>query len=205
MQIDHHMLAEQSQVSIDGELLRGERVLWRGRPNGSLLTPSDAVLIPFGLPWLGFALLWTRSAITHGGGPFALAGLPFIAAGLYMVAGRFWVKAKKRRETVYAVTNQRAIEKSGETLRSVSLANLPPLEVTSRGERGSIVFGPMGGQAAMYANTGMEWLARTQVGNLPVAFYDIPDVPHVARVIEDAAASLRSGETVAAPDPFAWR
>ncbi len=33
--------------------------------------------------------------------PFALFGLPFVALGLYLIFGRFVVKARRKRQTVY--------------------------------------------------------------------------------------------------------
>lgn len=63
----------------------------------------------------------------------ALWGVPFLAVGLYLAVGRFVVKARKRQKTLYAVTDQRVIEKSGDTVRSIFLTRLPLLEVTSGG------------------------------------------------------------------------
>jgi hypothetical protein len=49
-----------SAFSVDRRhLMRGERVLWEGRPaTGLLLRPIELFLIPFGLFWGGFAVAW---------------------------------------------------------------------------------------------------------------------------------------------------
>lgn len=146
---------------------------------------------------MSFACFWELGATSAlsspqaaiGTLPFGLFGLVFIAIGLYFTVGRFWIKAKNRRQTVYAVTDQRVLERRGRTFRSLSLAHLPSLEVTTGAKRGRIVFGSMGGQSAMYANTGLGGWFRGASGDLPMAFFDIPDAARVGRIIEDAAAA----------------
>ena len=87
------VIREQPSVSIDSQLRPGERVLWLGRPQGSLLTRDDIFLIPFSLVWLGGVIFWEATVIRGGTFFFALFGLPFVAIGLLVAVGRFWFKA----------------------------------------------------------------------------------------------------------------
>jgi hypothetical protein len=183
-------MVEYRSVSIDSELRPGKRVLWLGHPQGSLFSRDDAVLIPISVVWLGF-MVFVEAAVQVNGielsnrlDPFGLVVAPFLAIGLYATLGRFLYRARRRHMTDYAVTNQRVMGKSGNTVRRLSLTRLPVLETTSGGTRGRIVFGTMDLVAGKYANTGLDWLPH---GDLPVAFFDIPDAESVARIIEDAA------------------
>jgi hypothetical protein len=76
-------------------LMRGERVVWEGRPPGGfMLTATDGLMIPFSLLWGGFALFWNISVWSMGAPLFfRLWGLPFLLVGFYMVIGRFFVDA----------------------------------------------------------------------------------------------------------------
>ncbi len=174
--------------SLDSELRLGERVLWAGQPQGSLLTTADATVIPFSLVFLGFVAFGIQHSLSADTWPFPLFLLPFLAVGLYLSIGRFVVKAMGRRKTVYAVTNERAIEKVGNTVRSVRLAQLPPLQVTAGRTRGTIVFGSTNDGSSRYPNTGLDRFGQ-RGGVVPMSFFDIPDAAYVGRVIEDAAAA----------------
>ena len=177
---------------MDNELRPGERVLWLGQPQGSLLTGDDAVLIPVSLAWLGFFVFSAAVVLINGGpDPFGLVLVPFLAIGLYVAVGRFLVKARGRRKTLYALTDQRVIVKSGKMVRTLFVDRLPMLEVSSSGGRGKIIFGHLAGVQSKYANTRLDWVTH---GNMPMAFFDISDPQNAARIFEDAAKDARSGE-----------
>lgn len=129
------------------QLGRGERVLWTGQPKqGVLLRGSDVFMIPFSLLWGGFAFFWEWSAINSDAPPFfVLWGIPFVLVGIYLIFGRFFVDAKERQRTHYAVTNERVLIISGlarRTVKSLSLGTLSDVSISERpnGE-GSITFG----------------------------------------------------------------
>ena len=139
--------------SVERELGRDERLLWKGRPRGGLrLRPADAYMIPFSFVWGGFAIFWEYSVVTQvpkGHAPgiaFSLFGIPFVVIGLYIMFGRFFVDAKMRSNTEYAVTNRRVIIASGvfgRKVRSIDLQSLPEITIVERADRsGTINFGP---------------------------------------------------------------
>lgn len=127
-------------------LMRGERVLWEGRPStGLLLRPVELFLIPFSLLWGGFAIAWNWMAWTAPGDDhvFALFGLPFLAIGIYMIAGRFVVDAWLRGRMRYLVTDQRIVilKRGVESLQSLDIRHLPVVELKEGSDgSGSIRF-----------------------------------------------------------------
>lgn len=149
------------------ELSAGEQPLWWGRPRqGLVLRRSDVFAIPFSLLWCGGTVLWEYSVASKDAPPiFVLWGLPFIAVGLYLVVGRFFVDAKQRESTYYAVTAERVLIVSGLFTRKVQSLNLRTLsQVTLIGRpsgEGTIAFGPMNPWASILITT--DWAgARRQ-------------------------------------------
>lgn len=141
-----------SLSSIENELGEGERLLWKGRPRpGIRLRGSDALLIPFSLLWGGFAVFWEYMALVKipkndpTGWLFPLFGVPFVLLGFYVIIGRFFLDAKIRETTEYAVTNRRAIILTtlfGRKIRSINLQTAPDIDLTEKPDRsGTIAFG----------------------------------------------------------------
>ena len=124
-----------------------ERLIWTGVPKRGLqLRISDAFLIPFSIFWGGFAIFWEMSAIRSGAPTFiVLFGVPFVLIGLYLIIGRFFWDARARANTVYGLTNLRAIIISGvvtKTTSSVLLQNLTDISIRTRANgEGTIVLG----------------------------------------------------------------
>lgn len=142
--------------AIRSELSPGEQVLWSGEPRqGLVLRGSDAFAIPFSLLWAGFAVFWLVSAARSGAPlPFVLFGVPFVLVGAYIVFGRFFVEAKQRQGTFYAVTPQRVIIASGVFSRRVKSPSLETSSELSLSERsdgtGTITFGAQHPMASMF-------------------------------------------------------
>lgn len=138
--------------SIESELGAGERLLWKGRPRpGVRLRASDLYLVPFSLIWGGFAVFWEYMVVVKipksdpTGWLFPLFGVPFVLAGLYIVVGRFFLDAKMRESTEYAVTNRRAIIVTtlfGRKIKSINLQATSEIGLTENADgSGSITFG----------------------------------------------------------------
>ena len=136
------------QQAVASYLALDENVIWSGRPRqGLMLRSAELFFIPFSLLWCGFAIFWEASVITEGGPTFfAVFGVPFVLIGLYMVFGRFFVDARNRARTVYAVTNQRVIVvavSSKSTCRSALLGQVTDITLSEKAAgRGTITFGP---------------------------------------------------------------
>ena len=130
-------------------LLRGEKVIWRGRPKqGLMLTRRDALLIPFSLVWGGFTIFWESTVLRMQNVPLfmALFGAVFVLIGLFLIIGRFFVDAWIRTGVFYALTDRRILilrSRPSMSFQAVSLDRLPEatLNETSNG-RGTIRFGP---------------------------------------------------------------
>lgn len=125
---------------------RDERLVWTGQPKRGLrLRSTDLFLIPFGLFWMGFVVVWEYMALKMGAGFFALFGIPFILVGLYLLIGRFFFDALQRKRTVYGITGERVVIKSGLFSRQVSsyaIRTLPELVLKEKADgSGTISFG----------------------------------------------------------------
>jgi hypothetical protein len=78
---------------------------------------------------------------------FALFGIPFVLVGLHMIFGRFWLDARQRAATIYAVTSERVVIVSGVFTRRVKSLVIDTITDVSLTERrdgaGTITFGPV--------------------------------------------------------------
>ncbi|MGD0198771.1 MAG: DUF1707 domain-containing protein [Solirubrobacteraceae bacterium] len=180
------------------QLLAGEEVLWIGRPDPRRhLSAGDGLLVPFSVFWTAFALLWTVAAGSSAGNVVApvLWGSAFVLVGLYFVAGRFVYKTRRKRRTLYAVTNWRVIallhRRRGDSIDTAFIDALPAISKTlGRGGAGSIVFGErLHGALALYANSGIELFGSSALSRLPLAFYDVERADAVFALI----SRLRDG------------
>lgn len=133
---------------ITSQLSSNERLLWSGQPRqGIMFQATDLFMIPFSLMWGGFALFWEYTVITSDAPLlFWIWGIPFVLIGLHMIIGRFFLEAKQRANTYYAVTDERILIVSGifnSSIKSLKLSSLGELSLTeSKDGKGSIVFGP---------------------------------------------------------------
>jgi hypothetical protein len=168
------------------DLAKGERLLWSGVPcQGVLFRTSDALMIPFSLLWAGFAVFWELSVLRDGAPVFfALWGIPFVLVGAYIVVGRFFVDARRRRNTAYGLTTERLIISSGAfrpTLKSLGLRTLSDLTLDQRSDgSGTITFGPTS-PLTMF-NAGLDWPGMPR----PPAFELIPNAKEVYDMIREA-------------------
>ena len=156
----------QASMEIQKHIEPRERVLWSGQPRqGIMLRGSDIFLIPFSLLWGGFAIFWEYSVLTQGAPLFfALFGIPFVAIGIYLIVGRFYVEAKQREKTFYAVTSERVLIVSGllqRKVKSLALRTLSDVSVTeSTSGSGSVSFGHSFPFASLFG--GMSWPGMEQ-------------------------------------------
>lgn len=166
-------------------LLRsGEFLHWTGRPDPKVLFSSaDVFLIPFSLLWGGFAIYWEYQAITGSETPmFALFGIPFVLVGLYMIFGRFIYKARRKRTTVYGLTDSRAIVSTSD--RSSSDTPIHGVSVSTNRSRNNthatVTFGST--RYTMYQNTGMGFLGAGH--DQGIGFFDVPHPDKLTKALD---------------------
>lgn len=175
------------------ELGPSERLRWWGQPpQGLILRAADAFLIPFSIAWGGFAIFWEAMVIA-GGAPFffALWGIPFVLVGLYLMVGRFWVDARQRASTVYAVTSERVVIASGlrsRRVQSLSIDSLSDITLTERtGGAGLIAFGPRPSPRGWYAGDGWPGAGWPGFGMPSAPSFDLPgEAREVYEMIREA-------------------
>lgn len=130
------------------ELTPGEQVLWSERPRqGLVLRGGDAFGVPASLLYAAFIFYWMHGVWTARAPlPFLLFGSAFVLVSLYVTVGRFFVDARRRSRTSYALTNQRALIVSGvwsRKVQSIGLQALDKLTLTERSDGwGTIAMGP---------------------------------------------------------------
>jgi hypothetical protein len=187
--------------TIQAELKSGETLLWSGQPRGGIrFRSSDIFLIPFSLMWGGFAIFWEIMALgmafgVHSAvrGPsafiyiFPLWGIPFVVVGLYLMVGRFFVDAKSRERTHYAVTNERVIIVStlfSRKVQSIPLRQIPELTLSESADgSGTIAFGSTLVGAGAYSDGARRYQ--------PPSFEMIERVREVYDIVQDAQRNLR--------------
>lgn len=158
------------EMDLKSNLTANEKLVWVGKPKtGILLRPSDTFLIPFSIFWAGFAIFW-EAAVVGGGAPFLfkLWGIPFVFVGLYITIGRFFVDAKKRGNTVYGITNDRIIIKSGifsQEIKSLNIRSISDITFNQKNDNsGTIMLGPTDARSNMMQ--GMAWPGVKQPNSL---------------------------------------
>ncbi len=140
-------------------LEREEKLLWTGKPKtGIIFRAADIFMIPFSLLWLGFAIVWTIMA-AQGAGIFALFGVPFLIIGFIFAFGRFIIDAKQRGNTIYGLTENRIIIKSGvfsKNIKSLNIRTINHIELNEKGDgTGTILIEPK--NPFMIWGSGMNW------------------------------------------------
>jgi len=178
------------------ELLPEEKILWADQPlPGRLFSPADLFLIPFSLFWLGFSIFWmvmasagARTAPGSIGIIFPLFGLPFVLIGLYLVFGRFIYTHYRRKNTLYAVTDQRIIIMNrmfNKTVRSEKINSITTIDkYVRRDGSGTISFGMMP-YPTEYSNSRMYYGRRSYYRNMALSLENIKDVDDVYRIISE--------------------
>ena len=139
-----------------------ENLIWAGQPKkGIVFRSSDIFLIPFSLLWCGFAIFWLASVVSvEAPLIFCLFGIPFVIIGLFFVFGRFIVDSKQRENTVYGLTEDRIIIKSGilnKSVKSLNIRTLSNIEFTEKNDgSGTISIGQK--NPFMTWGNGMNWM-----------------------------------------------
>jgi hypothetical protein len=164
---------------LKSHLTESEKLIWTGRPRrGVSFRNTDIYLIPFSLLWCGFAIFWELNALrTEAPLFFKIWGIPFILVGIYITIGRFLFDAQKRANTIYGITNDRIIIRSGifsKEIKSLNIRSLTDITIKEKSDNsGTITLA-----SASYWNPimqGMDWPGVKQ----PPALEMIENVKHV--------------------------
>ena len=167
---------ENPQQRLQPHLRPGEKLLWSGQPDPRVhFMPFDVFLVPFSVLWCAGVVGGLVVTIRQGEPPWAVALLVgFLTIGLYQAVGRFIVKARRKRSTVYGLTETRAIVVEGD--RRVSDVHVKDESAQVRKNRDGVhvevVFGGAGLQT-LDLNSGMEIFSPVRTS--PVAFFDVAD------------------------------
>lgn len=188
----HSPLEPGAYEALSGQLSRGEHVVWIGKPDPRRhFSPADKFLLPFTILWLAFAMLGivgsVSSANTHNAGGAIFPAIWFGVIAVYLGLVRFIVKARRKRRTLYAITDRRVLalvrRRRGDHLNTGYLNALPGVnERLRRDGSGSVIFGSPSFRDGLYANSGLEF---SWLGSGPLAFYDIKDAAQVARLVRE--------------------
>lgn len=129
------------------ELLPNEKFIWRGQPKtGWRLKTGDKVRLPVMIAFTLFSVYWTLQATAYATPPnLWLMGVPFILFGVYASLLRYWIEAKERQHTRYAVTNRHVIIHRAWPMQRVTRIPLDDIDYVFIDEAadgsGDIVFG----------------------------------------------------------------
>jgi hypothetical protein len=162
-----------------------EKLLWAGTPKqGIVFRNSDFFLIPFGLMFLTFSIFWEKDAfLVNADILFTLWGIPFILAGLYVSVGRFFVNSFKRSKTIYAITENRIIIRSGLWKPEITSLNIRSLSDMTLSEKtdgtGTITFGQEDIRYIMMQ--GMDWPGVKQLPCIEL----VPEIRKLYELILD--------------------
>ena len=162
---------------------KNEKLLWAGKPKeGIVFRTTDLFLIPFSMLWFGFIIFWEYNVLKMGVSIFALFGIPFFVIGLYMFAGRFVIDSLKRKNTLYGITDNRVIIKSGVISKDMKSLNIKTISDLTFKEKkdgsGTITFGPTDFRYALFNGMG-SWPGV----KLPPSIEMIEDVRNVYNII----------------------
>jgi hypothetical protein len=151
---------------------------------------------------MAFTLLWISiftifNAHWGVGLLFALVAVPHLAIGIRMVAWRFVVRARRREQTCYAVTDRRAMIVGGGARTGSGFQSIPLLAASQimlrlrkrNGEEtddGDVVFGALEEHIAPWLNTDMRWALR-----IPLTFQEIANARQVKALIDKVQASVQ--------------
>ena len=181
---------------LQDELRPDEKLVWSGPAIPRLWSAGTIAPVLFAIPWTAFAIFWTVGAATAtrstggsvGGGimssAFRLFGVPFILIGIAMLSTPLWTR-RTLRNTVYAITDRRAISASINLFGTRKVQSFEPSRLTSMQRRqradgsGDLIF--------------EEFTTRVGSGTNTVrrGFFSVADVAEVENVIRDTLLKER--------------
>ncbi len=190
---------EQSRFLFRSELLRGERMLWAGKPlPRALFGRTDWLAVPGSISLAVLSLLWVYRAaegmVEHPSDAAAwflpmLCAFSLLLLSQYSLWFRFFRVARQKQHTFYAVTNRRILVLTTGPRRRVTdgfIAGLDTIALqTGKNGAGTIEFSMSSGAESSY--TGVERRKSRRQDNIglrSLAFCDIAGAGEVYRLIQ---------------------
>ena len=175
--------ADPSKSLLDRQLAPDERLLWWGKPQ-KLHGPRGTGMV-FGVLFLGFSCFWEVMAlqiVAFGAGPigliFPLFGLPFIFAGMKMLFPGL-MSGGRLRDTVYAITDRRALVVTHEQVTAWELDTVQSVEKHYyKDGTGDLVLS--NGRVETYYRNG-----HTRTRNITMEFFGLMDVDAAEAALRD--------------------
>jgi hypothetical protein len=178
------------QQELQYELIDDEKLVWTGRPGtGIIFRKIDLFFIPISILWFGMMLVGLIGAATAPSDnstlswPIYLFFIPFLFVGCYITFGRFLVDKRRRANTVYGITNDRIIIRSGVFSKKINSFNIKTLSNLSVDEKsdgtGNIMFGQNNLMFGMMGGMMMQGMGTRFVPS----FEQIGDVRNVYSII----------------------
>lgn len=107
MKLSDAELAMSERQLIENSLLRGEELLWVGKPVPRLWNPVSVIMTVMGVIFLCMDSVIVLGVMGMGGVEMLLS-LPFMIAGALMIASP-WIGMSWQKRCVYALTSRRAL------------------------------------------------------------------------------------------------
>ena len=104
--IDTELNSNERQL-VENSLLRGEELLWVGKPVPRLWTPLSIIMMVMGVVFLCMDSVVILGVMDMGGVELLFA-LPFMIAGALMIASP-WIGMSWQKRHVYALTTRRSL------------------------------------------------------------------------------------------------
>ncbi len=129
------------------KLKPNENILWCGAPKrGFLLKDSDMILIPISIIMLGFSFILDYILISYDSPLlYKPLGVVFTLIGLYIGFFRLVLDARRRKNTMYCLTNKRILRLDGKhsgQFQTLQLKDIQQLDKTiEKDGSGFILFG----------------------------------------------------------------
>ena len=167
---------------LERNLLKGEKILWSGKPAVRNLATHSNKLHVVGSIFCGIVLLFMLSV----GVLFALCGLIFIGIGYYATVGRFKIEREEKEKTLYAVTNKRILifkVTNREEVVKKFISEIKNIDISiSNDGIGTIRFGEIPLHTRMSDATGIKSTLDYFTEDIPT-FYDIHDAKKVYELV----------------------
>ena len=178
------------------QLRKGERILWSGQPDLSIVfSKADIVLVPASALWAGMAIFFSSELVSAARANSSYVPLviffavPFTLMAFHATLGRFVLRRCVKSRTYYLLTDQRVLALGrmfGDSAHETFLDDIDQVTTvrTWRGA-GSLWFGKAPGWLLFLGTSVFDFPNSLAEGIGPVAFYDLRDADQVYSLVAE--------------------